>query len=87
MHSDDITRRSFFNRTHTYALGGLVGIGALQGLVPTRAWAPNTVGLPPYLGLAAPAVRGRLSAVVAAMPATAACRKVLRLMSRAKNWL
>ena len=39
MHSDDMTRRSFFNRAQTYALGGLAGAGALQGLVPTRAWA------------------------------------------------
>ena len=39
MHSDDITRRSFFTRARTYALGGLAGAGALQGLVPARVWA------------------------------------------------
>ena len=36
---DDITRRSFFERARTYALGGLVGAGALHGLAPERTWA------------------------------------------------
>ena len=46
---DDITRRSFFDRTRTYALGGLAGVGALQGLVPKRAWAQqaSTGGVTP----------------------------------------
>ena len=35
----DITRRSFLDRSRTYALGGLAGAGALGGLVPKRAWA------------------------------------------------
>jgi predicted TIM-barrel fold metal-dependent hydrolase len=36
---DDITRRGFLGRAGTYALGGLAGAGALQGLVPRPVWA------------------------------------------------
>ena len=37
-----ITRRRFFDRARTYALGGLAGAAALQGFVPKRASAGQT---------------------------------------------
>src|SRR5260370_6272244 len=36
---DDITRRSFLDRTRKYALGGFAAAGALEGIVPKQAWA------------------------------------------------
>ena len=36
---DDITRRSFLDRARKYALGGLAAAGALESLVPEKAWA------------------------------------------------
>jgi L-fuconolactonase len=41
---NDITRRCFFDRGRTYALGGLAVAGALHGLVPKGAWAQQASG-------------------------------------------
>ena len=41
---DDITRRSFLDRARKYALGGLAAAGALEGIVPKKAWAGALAG-------------------------------------------
>src|ERR1700694_1420379 len=41
---DDITRRSFLDRARKYALGGLAATGALEGIVPKKAWAQQAPG-------------------------------------------
>ena len=48
---DDITRRSFFDRTRTYALGGLAGAGVWQGLLPNRVWARQAANRQDWLAL------------------------------------
>jgi len=46
---DDMTRRSFLDRARKYGLGGLAAAGALEALVPKKAWAqqPSKDGAKP----------------------------------------